>query len=445
MTIRARRTLFYALVLVFIALGAGVALYAQGWRLDFATLSPKKVGAIYVRSEPRDADITLDGKPIKRTNGFFEAGTLINGLFPKSHTLALSREGYRPWQRTLTVTPSKVAEAKYAVMVPEIATDVKVGGVENFWSVVGGEPIIQTASGTLMVDGVTLRGFRVLAVAPDGNRAITENTDKSALYLADLTRATSTNLTTLLSKLGVSQKSAAYSFDAKDSAKIFVSTPRSLTLVDMAKNTSVALTPLAQKTNITAVSAGVSFVAWAASNASETTSTVILYNLSQRTSGAIPLELSGKTIKLAWVRPNLLGMLQSDGGLHLVEVNAPFDPTGLRNGTKKLASDVRDFFPTPNGEKIAALERRSLEVFSLDTKDYWRFNLQEVEQIVSLSWFGEAHNLFLHFPSRVTLLDLDDGLQENITLVAETPNGSYDTDAEKFYFVSGHNLSLLEF
>jgi len=148
--------------------------------------------------------------------------------------------------------------------------------------------------------------------------------------------------------------------------------------------------------------------------------------------------LAGETAKLAWVNSNVLAILQRDGSLYLYDTGD--------DAPKKLASDVRDIAFTANGDKIAALEHKSIEIFSLrDAKDYWRFNTQNAESIGELSWHADAHNLFLHYADRVALLDLDDSAQENITPVAETEKGMYDEKGNKFFFLDKNGLSVIVF
>ena len=67
-----RRALFYVLLFVFIVLGTGIILFAQGWRMDFPSFRVSKIGGIYVRSYPENADIFLNGKPIYEPIGIFK-------------------------------------------------------------------------------------------------------------------------------------------------------------------------------------------------------------------------------------------------------------------------------------------------------------------------------------------------------------------------------------
>ena len=430
-----RKILFYALVFLFFLIGIGVAGYAQGWRLDIPSFALKKVGAIYVQSAPRDAAIALDGKHIKPNGGFFQTGTLVNGLFPRSYTLTLSREGYRPWKRTLSVEPAKVAEAKYALLVPEAATAVATGSAKNVW-LAGSEPIT-LVGGELHYKNQKLRGTDILDVTADGGRALARDGATGALFLHDLTYATSTNFSSLLAKLGITGKDAQFSFDPEDGTKIIALSPHALSLIDTEKKMVGGLAKTSART-ITAQVVGKSFIAWAIANTGTATSTVGLYEKSTKLSRMVGGALAGETAKLAWVNSNVLAILQRDGSLYLYDTGD--------DAPKKLASDVRDIAFTANGDKIAALEHKSIEIFSLrDAKDYWRFNTQNAESIGELSWHADAHNLFLHYADRVALLDLDDSAQENITPVAETEKGMYDEKGNKFFFLDKNGLSVIVF
>jgi hypothetical protein len=132
MTRTARRRLFYALLALFFILGTGVVFYAQGWRFDFTARRFNKVGAIYVRSFPADASITLNGKLIQSQVGFLSRGTLVSDLFPKIYKVELTKSGYDSWHENVSVSPSLVAELNYAVLVPQNATSVASGTIADF-------------------------------------------------------------------------------------------------------------------------------------------------------------------------------------------------------------------------------------------------------------------------------------------------------------------------
>src|SRR5437870_4039956 len=101
-----RRKILWFLVFLFILVGGAAIFYAQGYRLNLSPLGIRKIGAIYIKSFPRDAGVFLDGKKIERSNHFFgtsffflQGGTLINGLFPKKYDLSLTAPGFKDWKQ----------------------------------------------------------------------------------------------------------------------------------------------------------------------------------------------------------------------------------------------------------------------------------------------------------------------------------------------------------
>src|SRR3989344_7137240 len=110
MTKRARQRLFYSLIFIFIAFGTSAAFYAQGWRLDFETLAFNKVGAIYIKPIPSESRVFLDGKQVKKEFSLFQSGSFINNLTPDDYLLTLDLQGYRRWERKVTVRPALVSE-----------------------------------------------------------------------------------------------------------------------------------------------------------------------------------------------------------------------------------------------------------------------------------------------------------------------------------------------
>ncbi|MBM3257424.1 MAG: PEGA domain-containing protein [Candidatus Liptonbacteria bacterium] len=120
MNIHTRRRLFYGFCIAFLVIGTSTVLYTQGWRVDFANWSIKKVGGIFVRSFPREASIFLDGISIGNASWFLRNGTFINNLFPKTYELTLEAPGFRSWTRHIPVAPAFVYEISNAVLVPSL-------------------------------------------------------------------------------------------------------------------------------------------------------------------------------------------------------------------------------------------------------------------------------------------------------------------------------------
>lgn len=131
MTRSARRRIFYALLALFLVAGTGVVLYAEGWRIDFATWRVAKVGGIFIHSFPDYASITVDGEPVQNQSGFLTGGTLVSNLLPRQHSVTLTASGYEDWHENARVLPSLVVQFKYAVLVPKAPTSASSTATAN--------------------------------------------------------------------------------------------------------------------------------------------------------------------------------------------------------------------------------------------------------------------------------------------------------------------------
>ncbi|MDO8424626.1 MAG: PEGA domain-containing protein [bacterium] len=123
-----------------------MVLHSQGYRFDFNPPPGGRIltqtGGIFLKASPRQADVYLDGKFIKKTDFFF-GSILIENLLPKFYKIRVEKEGYFPWEKTLEVREKEVSEAKLVILIPR-DNDFKAlaKNVENFWVSPDGKKII---------------------------------------------------------------------------------------------------------------------------------------------------------------------------------------------------------------------------------------------------------------------------------------------------------------
>jgi len=432
-----RRLLFYILVAVFFILGAGVLAYAQGWRIDFPRLKIQKVGAIYVRSFPSEASISIGDGPVRKNFGIFQSGTLVDNLSPGRYSVELSATDYRPWRRAVVVEPSLVSEIRYAVLVPKSAALVSPGPFADFW-LVNGEVLVKDTAGALFVGNNSVAGSVPVGWSGEGRHLATFNPETGAYYWVNLERATSTNIRALI-RSALRAPDAPFSLGASrgqeprlvlfSSSSLFFLDPESATAHPAVRN---------PEQPIAAADFSRFWLAWITFNAKENQSNLFVQNiLSGDERGASRL-FPGKTVKAAWGNDNLLGVLQDDRSFYIYDATA--------HTLRKTASDVKDFFFSESASRVATLEHGSIEIFTLGGEErYWRFNLPEVETISTLEWYADEEHLFVTYPDQVRFLDLGDSSQENVITVAETRRGRYDSGSNRFYFLGDEGLFFLEF
>lgn len=86
------------MVIILLAVGAYILLIANGYKINYRSRSIQKTGMIYLKSDPKDVNIYLDGKlenvkiPAKFSN-----------LLPGRYDVVLKKNSYHDWQKTLYV------------------------------------------------------------------------------------------------------------------------------------------------------------------------------------------------------------------------------------------------------------------------------------------------------------------------------------------------------
>lgn len=446
MRIQTRRRIFYVLVLLFIVIGAGVALYADGWRINDATLEAEKAGGIYVHSFPGSATIALNGKPVQNQSAFLSPGTFISGLFPKTYTLALSADGYDAWIEQAVVAPSLVTEMKYAVLVPKTATNAVTGtaAVAGYFEA-DGTMVIENASATVTWLGKTIGYGVITSHSADLRtaiiRTVSAKTGATVFSLYDFAAATSTNLSTLLRQQGIrSMPSTNVFVDPYDDTGVIAQTAAQIITIDSGTHrVTVVDTAPAGETIGPSIAVSPSVMAWVRYSAASDTSQLVVYDKFSGDTVDSSLVLHGAVKQLAWVKNNVLGILINDNALYLYNVS--------NEQLSTLADDVKQFYPSADGSAVAALEYHSLEMFVPNGQpSYYRFTLPDAVDVQGLIWYKDDAHLFVKYPDRVDFLDLADTGLKNLTTVSLGTDASYDAQENALYLIDrGQKLLRFDF
>lgn len=114
-----RRTiLFFILAAIFIITAPLTVLYSLGWRIDIKTGKINQPGIFYFKVNPKNVQIFLDGKLKKKTDFFF-GSLLIENLSAKKYQVAIKKDGFYDWQKTLEIKNGEATEAKNIVLIPK--------------------------------------------------------------------------------------------------------------------------------------------------------------------------------------------------------------------------------------------------------------------------------------------------------------------------------------
>ncbi len=113
MTRNTRRLIFYGFVFIFVFATPPIILYSMGYSFDWETQSLIQTGGIYLKSLPDQTQIFINDQNKKTTP------RLISHLLPKTYNVAVTKDGYFPWQKNLTISPQLVTEARNIVLFPQ--------------------------------------------------------------------------------------------------------------------------------------------------------------------------------------------------------------------------------------------------------------------------------------------------------------------------------------
>ncbi len=429
MTRTTRRLIFYLLCALFLLLGGLVVLYAQGWRVDFKTWRPEKVGAIFVQSFPVDANIMLDNTSIPNRAGFLSRGTLITDLFPRNYELTLTHDGYADWHENVQALPSLVTELKYAVLVPKTSTAVATGSIKNFLFA-SNELILQDADDRVTWRGNLIGQGDVLDGNTNANAIIIKNSLTGRYSLYDLAKSTSTDLSAAITGAGIDPKTiTSLTIDPYNATNIIGASIHRVWVFDSADRTAsfIERAPIGTIVGSYPVISP-SLIAWTRLGDASNTSAVALYDKFTKVVTITSSTLPGESVITKWIHGGLLGLLQADGSLYTYDVGS--------QQFQKLADDVKDFEPASNGNALAALENKSVEIFPFtDTMTYHRFNVPDVQAAQRLFWYKDFNHLFVQYPDHVAFLDIDDLSLRNFITVAQGTAPFYDDQKNALYLI----------
>jgi len=105
-----------SLALAFFILAPILLLYTLGYRIN-SQFKFGRTGGLYIASPITGANIFVENKKEKETN-IFQSGLFLQNLAEGDYRVAVTKEGYWPWQKILNVKEGLVAEAR-AFLIPQ--------------------------------------------------------------------------------------------------------------------------------------------------------------------------------------------------------------------------------------------------------------------------------------------------------------------------------------
>lgn len=167
-----RRTFFYSFLLIFLVTAPLIVLYATGYSFNFQRGALALTGGIFVKTNQTGITATVDGK-LYSASGFLSRGIFISSLEPGSHTVEITKDGFRPWKKTVNVESQIIQEFRSVILVSLARTGALLTGTTT-----------PSAAGTTLLLLPNPGGSRILNV--------TEERSTPVLRIADPAQATTT-------------------------------------------------------------------------------------------------------------------------------------------------------------------------------------------------------------------------------------------------------------
>ncbi len=106
---RTRFIILLACIALFLSISPLIVFYSMGYRFDVATWKVMKTGGIYVRTFPAADQVIFDTENVQ-SPGFFNNAVFVQNLLPQMHTIAIRKDGYHDYNKTLPVEEKEVTK-----------------------------------------------------------------------------------------------------------------------------------------------------------------------------------------------------------------------------------------------------------------------------------------------------------------------------------------------
>jgi WD40 repeat protein len=101
-----------------------------------------QTGGLFLKVIPKQSEIYINGKLVKKTDFFF-GSTLIENLLPKKYKIRVEKSGYFPWEKDLEIKEKEVTEAKNIILFPQNPNfQIILKDIKNLWFSPDGKKII---------------------------------------------------------------------------------------------------------------------------------------------------------------------------------------------------------------------------------------------------------------------------------------------------------------
>jgi len=423
MNLKIRRTVFYALILIFLILAFIIIPYSNGWRFDFKTLSFVKLGGIYIETDPAETQIQVDKLSFQIKSGIMKSGLLIANLFPETYRVTAQKEGYQSWSKEIIVKPSLVTQVHQIVLLPQkwereiLAEKVKdffPGLVYLAW---------KDTENKLRIDNKVIKGTQFISWVYGDRMALTYDENNKLYFIINAGQNnTASNINLIFNNLkeqknindvGVIKNIITH---PSDKNKLVISSNKSLYLLDFNKP-SLEVLKTGQFKLLEINNDNIFYTG---------TSTLNSYNLNTKNESIIYNSSNISSIKIS--NNGQIIAFDNGGKLMLLDkanqdirqlINNPasyeFSPDNKKIATINDSGEIKAFFI---GDDYELFEKKSMSssVFKITTLD----------TEYPVAWHTNSAYIFIKIGNVFKLLEINDALPINLQTV--------NTTSDKYFY-----------
>jgi hypothetical protein len=402
--------------------------YSQGYRIDIQNFSITKTGALHIQSTPRDVQIFLNDKPYKDKSSLLRRGTFVSNILPKEYRALITKEGYRDYEKYITVKPAEVVRLLNIILVPEDITHT---------------PLIEgVPQGTI----VSLNQDTALIKDP-----------QDVYYECSLTQLTTcTNLSSLLRTLLKENPKQLISYQ-QEAGVYIATTSRGVYRVHTQKNEVTPIfsyTPeaLAYQNNNLYTLAPLPQDSTSTSTPRTPQSSITVYDLSLSTiAQQYPLSLSVDQIETILPGTNAIAILLTNGSLLLRYPDGTLTPIAHSAQSAAFSPDQKKLLFQDRDKKTFVYFLED-DILSLNKQkgDTMPLEIVNIAQTSTLEWYDSYHLLITYQNGDVALAEVDAHRPNNHFTLLEQSSGTYFSPTSKTLYtitqdniLTQHQLTLL--
>lgn len=385
-----------------------------------------------MKTTPKDVVIKLNNRTYPDQSGILQSETIIQNLLPKSYALEISKNGYFPYYKNITVKKALVSKLSKVVLIPE---KIKI------------DKIIST------------KGNEIIEVF--GNRKIiSDNLNNYYLYDSnDLLSAFNINAA-FYRNAATSTKIKDLAFLPTKNSDIIIEDYAGLKTLDIKTGKSILLAKNPVAWNIE--NSSLYFIKNQATQNGKTKNPAI-YSINLL---MLPISSASLVSEIKNTSSTQFVKIKSSGGkIALFDTNNNlylFDQN--QKTTLKIAGNAKFFSFSPDGKKLAFLDKNGkinvyfLEESNIDIMknagDITQLELPDKENIQLIKWHKDSAHLFISFKKTSTdkkiqelkFMEIDDRPELNVYPIAQNISDfEYDSESNIMYLTVDNQLNKIDF